>query len=77
MRMRAIPILLVAAAAWIVAWRLIKPLRDSAFGYELGSAAWLTPTHISLIGWAALLSSLLGVSLFVFDFARWITRKKP
>jgi hypothetical protein len=77
MRMRALPVLVVAAAAWILAWRLTKQLWDSPFGYELGSVAFPMPTYIRLIAWAALLCTLLGVSLFVFDSVRWIKRKKP
>ncbi len=78
MRIRAIPVLSVAGVAWVAYWRLFTALRDSAwFGYELGSVAWPTPTYIKVIGWTALLSTLLGVSLFVFDFVRWIKRKKP
>ncbi len=77
MRKRAIPILLIAGIVWFIYWRLVEPLWNSPFGYELGSVAWPMPLHLRLIGWAAFLSSVLGISLLVFDFVRWVVRKKP
>lgn len=76
MRKRSIPILLVAIVAWIPAWRIMGALTSAPFGYEMG-ATYPAPTSVRLLGLFALLSSLLGLSLLVFDFVHWFKRETP
>jgi hypothetical protein len=77
MRKRALPLILVAVVAWVIGWRLTQTLMQTPFGYELGSVAFPTPTYLRAIAWFAMLSFVVGLSLFTFDLVQWIrTRHK-
>ena len=77
LRKRGIIFILVAIPAWIFVYHFLNRVRQSAFSYdsyELGSVAMPYPAVVRLAQMFAVLSTLIGLSLFVFDFVRWLRR---
>jgi hypothetical protein len=75
MRKRSIPVLVIALAAWILAWWLTEALMLAPFGYRTGST-FSAATYLRLTAFLALLSSLVGLYLLAIDFVQWVRGKE-
>ncbi len=71
MRKRSIPMLLLAVAAWLLAWRMTEVVMLTAVGYKTGGA-FSAATTLRLTGLLALLSSFVGLFWLAADFLHWI-----
>lgn len=76
MRIRGAIVLAVGLPFWIYLIRFITEVRKSTFGYELGSVAFPLPAQFRAARDVAVISLLVGLSLLVIDFIRWI-KKSP
>lgn len=71
MRKRSIPILLLALAAWLLAWRMTEAAMLTAVGYKTGGAFSAT-TNLQLIGLVAVLASFVGLFWLTKDLLQWV-----
>jgi hypothetical protein len=76
MRIRGAFVLAAGLPFWIYLIRFIAEVKKSAFGYELGSAAFPLPAQVRAARDVAVISLLVGLSLLVADFIKWI-KKSP
>jgi hypothetical protein len=76
MRIRGVIVLAAGVPFWICLIRFIAEIRKSAFGYELGSVAFPLSAQFRAARDVAVISLLVGLSLLVTDFIRWI-KKSP
>jgi hypothetical protein len=65
-----------AALLGILAHHMWSELRNSPFGYELGSVAFPVPPYLRAIWDCSLLFGVAGLILAARDFINWM-RKKP
>ena len=77
MRKRAIPLLLLAIAAWF--WNLYrwKGCWQSGIVCEGVIAGSRIPLDVRLSALLALFSALIGLSMVAVDFTRWVKARKP
>jgi hypothetical protein len=76
MRVRGAIVLAAGLPLWIYLVRFIHEAKNSAFGYELGSAAFPLPAQFRAARFLAVISFLVGLSLLLADFITWI-KKRP
>jgi hypothetical protein len=75
MRVRGVIVLAAGLPFWIYLLRFINEIKNSALGYELGSAAFPLPAQFRAARFVAVISFLLGLSLLVADFINWIKKR--
>jgi hypothetical protein len=72
MKMRGLILILLSVPAWIYMIHIHNIVKKSPFAYEFGLVAWPTPVAFRLAGMFAVLVVLVGASLLLSDFIRWI-----
>jgi hypothetical protein len=72
MRKRGAILILAAMPAWVYIYHFISQVERSGFGYEFGSVAWPFPPLYRVTGMFALICTLVGLFLLLFDFVQWI-----
>jgi hypothetical protein len=71
MRKLWIIFVLAAVPAWVVVYRFSLEEERSGFGY-----GFTRPAYVRVAAAFALISTLTGLSVLVFDFVRWLRREK-
>jgi hypothetical protein len=76
-RLRGFGLVCIVAAVLleIVARHIWSELRNSPFGYELGSVAFPVPGYLQAVSFCAVLFAVAGLILTARDLVRWIRKK--
>jgi hypothetical protein len=75
MRKRSLILVLIAIPAWTLYLWLYYGISGTPFGSELGSVAFPVPPIMKAAAMIALLSTMIGFALVLFDFMQWIKRR--
>jgi hypothetical protein len=75
MRVRGAIVLAAGLPFWVYLARFINEVKQSAFGYELGSVAFPLPAQFRAALFVAVISFLLGLSLLLADFINWMKQR--
>lgn len=63
------------AYAWVFGTRFADKVRGTPFAYELGSVAMPFPQSVRVASLLAIILTVIGIGLLVYDFIQWVKNK--